>query len=604
MTMFARRRDVLEREADRIGALAVRGDVTLPQDLERAVAKTSRPSAASTSSSGTRAARPPARALDVTPDALEQAVELMLAPRGAARPPRLPHLEKSAGGRHRRDHVARREGADAPSRALEHVPPGDHRLAEDTRRRARPARDHGQLRRARPHRDAAARAALPGRADTGAARRDPAAAAGATPREFGDVVCFLASDRARYVSGQTIVVDGGLQKASSDGRRLLPPASSRATAVVPRSSSRRSCSIACRRTTISCCRTRRIPSRPLVTVQGGHKPTGAGGIYFVDVFERRASVFESLFPWIHSGATLVPASLIVPPGVERPGGATGRPARDGDLAEGRSGGRAAPARVQGRRAPSGVIVAELESASHAVGKLQAGDVIVARQRRADADDRAAATAMREGEAGRRRRARRSAAARSTLTIHVKTMRRPADKKRAIVGFAPEQAARIKLPIKVRINAGNVGGPSAGLAFALEVMEKLGHNVDRGYRVAATGRDRARTARSTAIGGVKQKTFGAHEAESRRLPRPVAGDNARDARALRAWPPHHPCEEFSTGVARSGNTAPETVGNGSFRQVRNCRKFVSFRSRQRLHDAHRALVSRRVAPRPSPEHKDK
>ena len=34
--------------------------------------------------------------------------------------------------------------------------------------------------------------------------------------------------------------------------------------------------------------------------------------------------------------------------------------------------------------------------------------------------------------------------------------------------------------------GNVGGPSAGLAFALEVMEKLGKNVDHGYRVAATG----------------------------------------------------------------------------------------------------------------------
>jgi 3-oxoacyl-[acyl-carrier protein] reductase len=33
------------------------------------------------------------------------------------------------------------------------------------------------------------------------------------PREFGDVVCFVASDRARYVTGQTIVVDGGLQRA-------------------------------------------------------------------------------------------------------------------------------------------------------------------------------------------------------------------------------------------------------------------------------------------------------------------------------------------------------------------------------------------------------
>jgi len=29
------------------------------------------------------------------------------------------------------------------------------------------------------------------------------------PREFGDVVCFLASDRASYVSGTTVLVDGG-----------------------------------------------------------------------------------------------------------------------------------------------------------------------------------------------------------------------------------------------------------------------------------------------------------------------------------------------------------------------------------------------------------
>ena len=35
VAMFARRRDVLEREADRLGALAVRGDVSVPADLER-----------------------------------------------------------------------------------------------------------------------------------------------------------------------------------------------------------------------------------------------------------------------------------------------------------------------------------------------------------------------------------------------------------------------------------------------------------------------------------------------------------------------------------------------------------------------------------------
>jgi 3-oxoacyl-[acyl-carrier protein] reductase len=33
-----------------------------------------------------------------------------------------------------------------------------------------------------------------------------------TPREFGDVVCFLASERASYVSGTTVAVDGGITR--------------------------------------------------------------------------------------------------------------------------------------------------------------------------------------------------------------------------------------------------------------------------------------------------------------------------------------------------------------------------------------------------------
>jgi 3-oxoacyl-[acyl-carrier protein] reductase len=34
-----------------------------------------------------------------------------------------------------------------------------------------------------------------------------------TPSEFGDVVCFLASDRAAYVNGVTLAVDGGLTRS-------------------------------------------------------------------------------------------------------------------------------------------------------------------------------------------------------------------------------------------------------------------------------------------------------------------------------------------------------------------------------------------------------
>src|ERR1041385_9031000 len=40
VAMFARRRDVLQQEAERLGALAVRGDVTNPADLKRLVDRT------------------------------------------------------------------------------------------------------------------------------------------------------------------------------------------------------------------------------------------------------------------------------------------------------------------------------------------------------------------------------------------------------------------------------------------------------------------------------------------------------------------------------------------------------------------------------------
>ncbi len=50
-------------------------------------------------------------------------------------------------------------------------------------------------------------------------------------------------------------------------------------------------------------------------VAGGHDPTGAGGIYFVDVIVRKATLLEQLFGGLHSGADLVPADEVVPPGI-------------------------------------------------------------------------------------------------------------------------------------------------------------------------------------------------------------------------------------------------------------------------------------------------
>jgi PDZ domain-containing protein len=251
------------------------------------------------------------------------------------------------------------------------------------------------------------------------------------------------------------------------------------------------------------------PVAPLVRVQGGHEPSGAGQIYFVDVLERRASELESLFPWIHDGATLVPAQALVP------AGESDQSARQADLRAMQVSQQIAAAvalrhlgyHVVAR--PSGVIVSEIEAGSNAERVLRPQDVIVAVngvQTPTIAKLRSVLAPARPGDVVTLRIRRAS----QLKTFRVKTIASPVEKGRAIVGFAPDQAANIKLPLNVEIDAGNVGGPSAGLAFTLEVLAELGHDVTHGYNVAATGEIELDGA-VTPIGGVRQKIFGVRAA---------------------------------------------------------------------------------------------
>ena len=96
-----------------------------------------------------------------------------------------------------------------------------------------------------------------------------------------------------------------------------------------------------------------------------------------------------------------------------------------------------------------------------------------------------------------------------------------------MGVFLETALDIHLPFPVRINVGSVGGPSARLAFALDVMEELGRDVVHGHKVAATGEIFADGSVGP-IGGIKQKTLGARQAGVDAFLVP-AGENARDAR---------------------------------------------------------------------------
>jgi PDZ domain-containing protein len=268
------------------------------------------------------------------------------------------------------------------------------------------------------------------------------------------------------------------------------------------------------------------PVDPLVTVAGSHERHDDGGVYFVDVLVQKASLLDRLLPSLHNGADLYPASAVVGPGL------SSSQEHDLDQAEMLQSQQVAAAvafRALGKKVtlvPTGATVEDLQSGSPAASKLAPGDVIVAADGKRVRSPADLALVMRTKRVG----------ATVALTIKrggtekvvkLRTIAGSPGSKRSIVGVFLSQAEDIRLPQRVSIDANGVVGPSAGLAFALDVLEKLGRDVDRGNKIAATGEIHL-DGQVGAIGGIKQKTIGAREAHVDAFLVP-AGANAREAR---------------------------------------------------------------------------
>jgi PDZ domain-containing protein len=269
------------------------------------------------------------------------------------------------------------------------------------------------------------------------------------------------------------------------------------------------------------------PVAPLVFVQGGKNPSGPGGIYYDAVIIRRAKLFEQLFPWIHEGASLVPSSEINPPGVsdrQRRTEDLRQMARSQDIAA------AVALKYLGYHVvlrSTGALISDVAPGSPAEkAGLQPTDVITSVDGapvRTTTDLRRLIERHRPGQsvlltvrsATGLRRAR------------ARTVPDPADPKRPLIGVFVQPATQVQLPFPVHIDTGSIGGPSAGLAFALDVVEELGRDVDRGYKVAATG-ELEPDGTVVPIGAAEQKAIGVRRAKVDVFLVP-AGDNAKDAR---------------------------------------------------------------------------
>jgi 3-oxoacyl-[acyl-carrier protein] reductase len=203
VAMFARRRDELGREAERLAALPVRGDLTNPKDLERLVEKTLEAFGGIDILVNNGGGPPRTSALEMTDETVEHAVELLLLSAIRLTNLCLPHLRQSGHGRVINiTSSSVREPID--NLALSNsVRPGVIGWAKTLAREIGPD-------------GVTVNSIAPGRIETARllakdAEDIPLRRVG-QPKEIGDVICFLASDRASYVTGAVIPVDGGMTR--------------------------------------------------------------------------------------------------------------------------------------------------------------------------------------------------------------------------------------------------------------------------------------------------------------------------------------------------------------------------------------------------------
>ena len=276
----------------------------------------------------------------------------------------------------------------------------------------------------------------------------------------------------------------------------------------------------------------------IISVPGTSRTQDSGGIYYVDVVVQKASLLQSAFDLFRpEGADLISQNDFVPSGLSY---SQQLQVDKETMKVSQEKASVVALRALGLKFPAregGVRVAAIQSDSHARGVLQPQDVVVA------ADGHKIATRLdlfnalsshRPGDVVRIGVLR----AGKRLDYRIKTIGDSTEPRRALIGFAPIEVVNARLPVPVHFDLGrDVGGPSAGLAFALEILEQKGRDVDHGLRIAATGEIQL-DGSVTPIGGVKQKTIGARRAHADAFLVPV-GDNAavakRYAHGLRIIP---------------------------------------------------------------------
>ncbi len=247
---------------------------------------------------------------------------------------------------------------------------------------------------------------------------------------------------------------------------------------------------------------------PVLSIKGAktYATDGAFNATTVSVTDH-VTLFEALQGWVSGSDAVVPRELVYPPD-QSPVETDERNAQD--MLQSHDDAIVAAMRILGVKGTVVVTIAVITPKGPSEGRLEVGDVLstVDGEPVADVESlRRLISARTPGEPVRIGYSRNGKA--DTLTLS--TVASPDPKPRAIIGI--QAATRSDFPIKVDIQLRDVGGPSAGLMFALGILDKLRPGSLTGGRIIAGTGEITPDGKVGAIGGIAQKMRGAVRARA-------------------------------------------------------------------------------------------
>jgi Lon-like protease len=247
--------------------------------------------------------------------------------------------------------------------------------------------------------------------------------------------------------------------------------------------------------------------QPLITIVGPKSYRTLGHLNMVTVSYQGGpgvslNIFQALRAWLDSSEAVVPESELFPPGQT----AQQTQAQDtAQMASSQETATAAALTVLHIKYQTQVVVMQTVPGAPASDVLKTGDVVEAVDGTPVTGATSLSTLITSHPAGTMLRLTVLRGGK-TLQLPVKTEESGGE---PIIGVQVQE--QYKFPFTVKFSVGDIGGPSAGMMFALGIVDKLTPmNLTGGRFIAGTGEITA-SGQVQPIGGIQQKMVGARDA---------------------------------------------------------------------------------------------